>query len=204
MKFESGPTNETSVIRLQRLLTEKILSEDFSLEEGETKEDVLQRGELLKAVLPELPRLAERVIVRYREILSIHGINTEQTGKLACLIVGGRVHNESLLKTYSDIDLIITAEKPFAATRSKKIELEMGENLPSAIPLKEHHVIANELIAAFQSDILSDLNETLSTKLGRTVDILNKETLDGGLIEIKGYGHQRIEDVNDSLVLYTE
>lgn len=135
MNFETNENQaESPTERMRALLQEKISQQDFHLEEGETPEQVLRRCELLDKVLDKLDDIAPQIIRTYREVLEEHGIDQDRTGKLSLVVVGGRVHGESELKTWSDIDSIITAEKPFLGTRRVFLTPEEEAELPEAIP----------------------------------------------------------------------
>jgi len=165
---------------------------------------VLQRAELLKTAIEELPALAQQIVASYRRILSENNLASERTGKLGCVVVGGRVHNESHLKSWSDIDLVLTAEKPFVPSRNTTLPKEALELLPPALTYPEYHALGKTLLKELKEVLLPELNAVLSAKLGRTVDVRDEETPDGGLIEIKGFGDQRVQDVDPSIVLYRE
>jgi uncharacterized protein (TIGR03643 family) len=104
--YETQEKNPPLTEQLLALLKKMEQEGDFHLEEGETPADVIERCELLTSVIQKLDRFGPHVIQEYRTILEQHGITREQTGKLSLVVVGGRVHGESQLKTWSDIDTI--------------------------------------------------------------------------------------------------
>lgn len=188
-KNENKPESPTETMK--GVLHEKMLAKNFYLEEGETEEEVLKRCELLEKILDKLDDIAPQVIKTYREIFEENGINEEQTGKLSLVVVGGRVHGESELKTWSDIDLIITAERPFLETRSVFLTREEEADLPETI--SQSSGVPKAMKDRFVSDILPRISEMIGTDLS-----------DKGAIELKGYGNQRNEDVKNGLVIFTE
>ncbi len=172
-------------------LEKKVSQRDFFLEEGETEEDVLRRVELLRNVLLKLPYVAPDILSVYREVLSGFEISPERTGKLSLVIVGGRVHGESQLKTWSDIDMVITAEKPFLNGRRIFISKEVDELLPE--PLYMYSPLLKQMVERFKAEILP--------KLGTLV---GKNIQDEGVLEIKDFGHQSVDTVQDAVVICSE
>jgi len=168
-----------------------VQKKDFYLEGSESAEDVVRRAELLRLVLNKLENVSPSIISLYREVLDSNGVTEEQTGKLSLCVVGGRVHGESQLKTWSDIDTVITAEKPFLSTRSVFMSPEEQESLPEALlrsgPLKR------EMMGRFIEEILPRFSEMVGVDLSEE-----------GIIEIKGYGDQRNQDVKNGLIIYSE
>jgi len=67
--------------------------------------------------------------------------------------------------------------------------------LPEEIPAATQKAIRHGLAAAFESEILPRLSEMVGIDL-------EKEKY--SVIEIKGYGHQRNQDVKNGLVIITE
>ena len=189
---EQTPT-PTPTEKMTKLLNEMKAKGNFHLDEGETTEDVIARCELLERVLNKLEQIAPQIISTYRSILEEHSITEEQTGKLSWVVVGGRVHGESTLKTWSDIDTIITAEKPFLRGRNLFLTEEERQDLPEIVERDVSLKVRRELVTKFLSEIIPNLGEMVEADLGEE-----------GVLEIKGFGDQRNQDVKDGLVIFTE
>lgn len=187
--------------KLERILDAKLARKQFHLDEGETEEMVIARTELIRAALEEAPRLAGRILEEARRILDEAGIPEERTGQLACFLVGGRVRADSNLKTWSDFDLIVAAEKPFSPSRkatNPPIPPEVLAELPAALIRPDQIRLAKELQRILHEQLLPEVNERLSAKLGRTVDVSNASTgPDAGLFGIDGFGEQRPQEMAD-------
>lgn len=182
---------------MARAINERLESGKFHFEPDETHEDILRRTELLRAAAEDLPALTEGLVTRFRQILSETGITPAHTGKLSCLLVGGNIHQESSLKSWSDFDLVIAAEKPFAPARTVKSEF-----LPISWSMR--HAMGKALWSHFEDVLAPQLNQSLSHRLSRPVNVLDLESPEGGLVQIMGWGDQRKEDVQDSLLLFEE
>ncbi len=191
--YETGGTMSQPTKRMLTLLKTMKERGDFHLEGDDTREDVIARCELLERVLEKLDKIAPQIVSTYRNILEENGITTEQTGKISWVVVGGRVHGESLLKTWSDIDSVFTAEKPFLFERKLYLTEEEQVTLPKEIDTSARRTIQQRLVTALKSEILPRLSE-----------MVGHDLQEAGILEIKGYGHQRNQDIADGLVIFTE
>jgi len=197
MNNYENPEREQSPTETMTALLKTMVEEgNFYIEDGESREEVIDRCELLERVLGKLDQIAPQVIETYRNILEENGVTREQTGKISWVVVGGRVHGESQLKVNSDIDTLFTAEKPFYDMK-RRVYLTEGELalLPEEIDVSIRKAIRQGLAAAFESEILHRLSEMIGRDLG-------KEKY--SVFEVKGYGEQRNQDVKNGLVIITE
>jgi hypothetical protein len=196
MSDHENPIKERAPAQtMSALLKVKLDEGDFYLEDGENKETIIDRCELLERVLDKLDQIAPQVVSTYRNILEENGISAEQTGKLSWVVVGGRVHGESQLKVNSDIDTIFTAEKPFLYERRLHLSEDEQAELPEEITKTTLRAIRHSLREALILDIFPRLSEMIGRDL---------EEEKYSVIEIKGYGHQRNQDVKNGLVIFTE
>lgn len=172
-------------------LEQKIKEKDFDLDDGSTEDIVLRRAELLKRVLEKLPQIAPLIMRSYRTILNEQGLDRERTGRLSLHVVGGRVHNESKLKSSSDIDMVFAAEKPWLFGRKIYLTKEEDATLPESF----------QNMRAINAPFRQEVANSIIPRLGEIISIdLSNE----GVLEIKPSGDQRNEDVANGLCIFTE
>lgn len=92
-------------------------------------------------------------------------------------------------------DTTFTAEKPFLYERRINLSKEEQAELPEEITKPTLKAIRDSLEEALISDIFPRLSEMIGRDL---------EEEKYRVIEIKGYGHQRNQDVKNGLVIITE
>lgn len=195
--IESGQEKVTQ-LAIQKILADldqKIKDKDFDLDDGSTEDVVLKRAELLMRVLEKLPQIVPLIVRSYRAILNEQGLDRERTGRLSLYVVGGRIHNQTKLKSWSDIDMVFAVEKPWLIGRKRFLTKEEDVALPE--PRGNMRTINVPFRQEIANSIIPRLGELIST------DLSNE-----GVLEIKPSGDQRSEDINNGVnsgvCLYTE